>query len=231
MHSTPGDGPREDEPEAQQPEQGTLDPFMGPQGAPRTAPVRVTLAYAGVEFPKAPGAATPPAPPTTTQSSIDAFLAPPAPTPVESAEMSARAPRAMAGLALERAIERVAVREAAAGIARDELIIIVARECEVPLEELTLVDSYISDLVLEGKLATAGERIVLVRRQAPGAKAKAQSARGAGGDRAARAGKAGKGRKVGKAGRGSKAAKGRRPTKGKAGRRRGAGKRRGPRGG
>jgi uncharacterized membrane protein YgcG len=240
MHSTPGDGPREDEPEAQQTEQGTLDPFMASPTAPRAAPVRVTLAYAGVQFPKALGEAMPPAPPTTTQRSLDAFLASQAPTQAESAELSARAPRAMAGLALERAIERVAVREAATGITRDELIIIVARECEVPLEELTLVDSYISDLVLEGKLAIAGERIVLARRQAPVAKGKARDARGAGGDRAAKGSKGGRGDKGSKGGRGGKVSKGgmgsgvskgRRITKAKAGPGRGAGKRRGPRGG
>jgi len=194
---------------------------MVPPSAPRTAPVRVTLAYAGVDFPKAPREAISPAPTTTTQRSLDAFLLARVPTPAESAELGARAPRAMAGLALERAIERVAVREAAAGITRDELIIIVARECEVPLEELTLVDSYISDLVLEGKLATAGERIVLARREVPIARARARTAPSAGGRRTA---KAGKGGKAGREGKGRRA-------RGKAGRGREDERRRGPKGG
>jgi hypothetical protein len=117
----------------------------------------------------------------------------------------------MAGLALERAIERVAVREAAAGITRDELVIIVARECEVPLEELTLVDSYISDLVLEGKLATAGERIVLARREATAAKGKARAATVPGARRVAKEGTGRRAKdraKRGRRGRGPRGARG-----------------------
>jgi len=219
MHSTPGDSPREVDPDAQGTEQGTLDPFMGPQGGRRKAPVRVTLAYAGVDFPKPPGEAKMPAPPTTTQRSIDAFLSPQPPAPAECEELVARAPRAMAGLALERAIERAAVRAAAAGITRDELIIVVARECDVPLEELTLVDSYISDLVLEGKLAIAGERIVLARSEAPVARARAR----------ARAAPALGGRRADKAGT-ERRPSGRTGRRRASGQRRASGRRRGARG-
>jgi len=211
MHPTPGDSPREDDPDVQQTEQGTLDPFLGKQRSPQGARACATASRVAAKAPPTAGGTTASASPTTTQRSIDAFLASQAPPPAESDEMATRAPRAMAGLALERAIERVAVREAAAGITRDELIIIVARECEVPLEELTLVDSYISDLVLEGRLATAGERIVLARREATATKGKARAAPVPGARRVAKEGtepRAKDGAKRGRRGRGPRGSRG-----------------------
>ena len=69
--------------------------------------------------------------------------------------------RAMEGLALEMAMERVALTEAASGILRDELVITIAREVKLPLERLDLVDGYLTDLELEGKLRLVGDLVVL----------------------------------------------------------------------
>jgi hypothetical protein len=71
------------------------------------------------------------------------------------------AQRAMEGLALEMAMERVALSEAKKGIVRDELLITIAREVQVPLERLDLVDGYLSDLELEGRVRRVGDMIVL----------------------------------------------------------------------
>jgi hypothetical protein len=60
-------------------------------------------------------------------------------------------------------MERVALEEAAMGISRDELLITIAREVKVPLEDLDLVDSYITDLELEGRVRRVGEVVVLPR--------------------------------------------------------------------
>jgi hypothetical protein len=95
------------------------------------------------------------------QASIDTFAAPTGPEP--SAPERAPGSRAMEGIALEMRMESVAMREAAQGILRDELVITVARECEVPLERLDLVDGYLRDLELEGKLRTVGDVLVLAR--------------------------------------------------------------------
>ena len=64
---------------------------------------------------------------------------------------------------MEMCMERVALQESAKGIIRDELLITIARECEVALERLDLVDSYIRDLELEGKLHRVGDLVVLAR--------------------------------------------------------------------
>lgn len=69
--------------------------------------------------------------------------------------------RAMEGLALEMEIERVALTEAESGISRDELVLVVAREVKVPLEDLDLVDGYLTDLELEGLVRRVGGLIVL----------------------------------------------------------------------
>ena len=60
-------------------------------------------------------------------------------------------------------MERVALTEAASGISRDELVITVAREVKLPLERLDLVDGYLTDLELEGKLRLVGDLVVLRR--------------------------------------------------------------------
>jgi hypothetical protein len=69
--------------------------------------------------------------------------------------------RAMEGLAMEMEIERVALSEAESGISRDELVLVVAREVKVPLEDLDLVDGYLTDLELEGLVRRVGGLIVL----------------------------------------------------------------------
>jgi hypothetical protein len=74
-----------------------------------------------------------------------------------------RPSRALEGLALEMEIERLALTEAASGISRDELVITIAREVAVPLERLDLVDGYLTDLELEGKVRRVGDSIVLCR--------------------------------------------------------------------
>jgi hypothetical protein len=97
--------------------------------------------------------------PPSRQASIDTFATPSLPAPSEPGRVPGS--RAMEGIALEMRMESVALREAAQGILRDELVITVARECEVPLERLDLVDGYVRDLELEGKLRTVGEVLVL----------------------------------------------------------------------
>jgi len=95
------------------------------------------------------------------QESIDSF-----PSVAMGSRADARpsaGSRALEGLALEMEIERVALSEAASGISRDELLITIAREVEVPLERLDLVDGYLTDLELEGKVRRVGDSIVLVR--------------------------------------------------------------------
>jgi hypothetical protein len=69
----------------------------------------------------------------------------------------------MEGLALEKAMERVALTEAASGISRDELVITIARDVRLPLERLDLVDGYLTDLELEGKVRLVGDLVVLRR--------------------------------------------------------------------
>ncbi|UCC93599.1 MAG: hypothetical protein JSW25_02755 [Thermoplasmata archaeon] len=64
---------------------------------------------------------------------------------------------------MEMQIERVALSEAASGVSRDELLLTIAREVEVPLQRLDLVDGYLTDLELEGKVRRVGDSIVLVR--------------------------------------------------------------------
>jgi hypothetical protein len=95
------------------------------------------------------------------QESIDSFTRPDN-EPRAKARPSPGS-RALEGLALEMAIERVALSEASSGISRDELLITIAREVEVPLERLDLVDGFLSDLELEGKVRRVGDSIVLVR--------------------------------------------------------------------
>ena len=99
--------------------------------------------------------------PPSRQASIDTFAA----AQEDDALDARRAPgsRALEGIALEMRMESVAMREAAQGILRDELVITVARECDVPLERLDLVDGYVRDMELEGKLRSAGDLLVLAR--------------------------------------------------------------------
>jgi len=93
------------------------------------------------------------------QASIDAFLVagavPPTPAPGDTST------RAMEGIALEMSMERIALTEAASGIMRDELLVTIAREIQLPLQRLDLVDGYITDLELEGKLRRVGDVVVL----------------------------------------------------------------------
>ena len=69
----------------------------------------------------------------------------------------------MEGIALEMCMERVALQETAMGILRDELLLTIVRECQMPLEGLPMVESYISDLELEGRLRRVGDLVVLAR--------------------------------------------------------------------
>ncbi len=93
------------------------------------------------------------------QASIDAFLVAGAvPPPRARGDTSTRA---MEGIALEMSMERIALTEAASGILRDELLVTIAREIQLPLQRLDLVDGYITDLELEGKLRRAGDVVVL----------------------------------------------------------------------
>ncbi|UCC93513.1 MAG: hypothetical protein JSW25_02275 [Thermoplasmata archaeon] len=96
----------------------------------------------------------------THQESIDAFSSPQVDGPGDNGKR-ARPSRALQGLALEMEMERVALSEAAMGISRDELVITVAREASVPLERLDLVDGYLTDLELEGRIRRVGDRVVL----------------------------------------------------------------------
>jgi hypothetical protein len=96
------------------------------------------------------------------QESIDIFMG-------ESGRSETPAPtkdkpsRALEGIALEACMQRVAMTEAAVGIVRDELVITIARDCEITLERLDLIDSYVSDLELEGKLRQVGAYVVVAR--------------------------------------------------------------------
>ncbi len=93
------------------------------------------------------------------QASIDAFLVAGAvPPPPARGDTSIRA---MEGIALEMSMERIALTEAASGIMRDELLVTIAREIQLPLQRLDLVDGYITDLELEGKLRRVGDVVVL----------------------------------------------------------------------
>jgi len=98
-----------------------------------------------------------PEPHPTRQESIDRFSVPSTP-PSRRPQGSSRA---IEGLALEMAMERVALTEAVSGISRDELVITIAREVRLPLERLDLVDGYLTDLELEGKLRLVGDLVVL----------------------------------------------------------------------
>ena len=95
------------------------------------------------------------------QACIDAFLVAGAKPPRGSREEAPS--RAMEGIALEMAMERIALTEASSGIQRDELLLTMAREIQLPLARLDLVDGYITDLELEGKLRRAGDVVVLAR--------------------------------------------------------------------
>ncbi len=100
-----------------------------------------------------------PAPGHSRQASIDAFLVAGAvPPPPARGDTSIRA---MEGIALEMSMERIALTEAASGIMRDELLVTIAREIQLPLQRLDLVDGYITDLELEGKLRRVGDVVVL----------------------------------------------------------------------
>ncbi len=55
----------------------------------------------------------------------------------------------------------MALAEATSGISRDELLLTIAREVGVPLEDLDLIDAYLTDLELEGMVHRVGDLIVL----------------------------------------------------------------------
>jgi hypothetical protein len=94
------------------------------------------------------------------QESIDAFAGGGGASSPEAPPVGSRA---LEGLAQEAEMERVALTEAAMGISRDELLITIAREVKVPLEDLDLVDAYLTDLELEGRIRRVGEVVVLPR--------------------------------------------------------------------
>ena len=98
------------------------------------------------------------------QASIDGFLDAGAVPPGDHREEGPR--RAMEGIALEMAMERIALTEASSGIQRDELLLTIAREIQLPLARLDLVDGYITDLELEGKLWRIGDAVTLARADA-----------------------------------------------------------------
>jgi hypothetical protein len=161
MHSPPSKRPRGDPDEEEDPVQNTLEAFDGnehevePEGGgghdgdASEGPLRGQKG-------KAPR-----------QQSIDTFIdrSEGKGSGVQSSQKSAvpKPSRALEGIALEMCMERVAIEESARGIVRDELLITIARECEMPLENLDLVDSYIADLELEGKLHRVGDMVVLAR--------------------------------------------------------------------
>jgi hypothetical protein len=95
------------------------------------------------------------------QASIDAFLTAGAVPPQVPGHESPT--RAMEGIALEMSMEGIALTEAATGITRDELLVTIAREIQLPLQRLDLVDGYITDLELEGKVRRVGDLVVLAR--------------------------------------------------------------------
>ena len=94
------------------------------------------------------------------QESIDVFFAPER-VEERASEGPTHGSRAMEGIALEMSMERVALQEASRGIIRDELLLTIARECRMPLENLDMVESYVSDLELEGRLHRVGDMVVL----------------------------------------------------------------------
>lgn len=95
------------------------------------------------------------------QASIDAFLVAGAVPPRGVGEDTST--RAMEGIALEMSMEGIALTEATTGITRDELLVTIAREIQLPLQRLDLVDGYITDMELEGKLRRVGDLVVLAR--------------------------------------------------------------------
>ena len=156
MRSSPPQSPIGDPDDLEDTIQGTLDAFEDLSGeeAPEDGTEQVSEVVNDVP---AWGAGQ-----RSKQSSIDTYGEA---VPEEEARERSPAPgsRAQAGIALERDMERVALREAVRGITRDELVITVARECEVPLEDLELVDCFVSDLVLEGKLRTMEDLVALAQ--------------------------------------------------------------------
>lgn len=99
------------------------------------------------------------------QSSIDAFSKVSRPHPSDGAPRSPPpASRAIDGLALEAAMEGIALSEASMGVARDELVITIVRECHLPVELLDIVDAYVRDLELEGRLRRVDDVVVLARK-------------------------------------------------------------------
>ncbi len=133
--------------------QDTLDAFKEVK-PPKADPSPVDEDKGHVDEERAERASSPPR-----QASIDAFLVAGAVPP--SPDRGDTATRAMEGIALEMSMERIALTEAASGIMRDELLVTIAREIQLPLQRLDLVDGYITDLELEGKLRRVGDVVVL----------------------------------------------------------------------
>jgi hypothetical protein len=101
-----------------------------------------------------------PAPlPDLTQESIDSFVD--RDVRIEGPRPKKEGSRALEGLAREMEIERVALSEASTGISRDEMLLTIAREVKIPLEDLDLVDAYLTDMELEGLVRRVGDLVVL----------------------------------------------------------------------
>ena len=155
MHSPPSKRAIGDPVEVDHNLQNTLDAFeTSGGGSPAT----------DISEDPGPLSSDPPGDParSTRQESIDVFSFPLGSEPPLPKDPS-RPSRAMEGIALEMCMERVALQETAMGILRDELLLTIVRECQMPLEGLPMVESYISDLELEGRLRRVGDLVVLAR--------------------------------------------------------------------
>ncbi len=128
--------------------QDTLDAFTPAEGIDGGDDNEGPSPWTGDESPR-----------SSRQQSIFTFSAAPDEPPSSAPFPS----RAMEGLALEMEMERVALTEAARGISRDELLLTIARQVDMPLDRLDLVDGYLSDLELEGRVRRHGELVVSVR--------------------------------------------------------------------
>jgi hypothetical protein len=153
MRSTDDTGDSDNSPVSERTVQNTLDEFDTMAVEDTTAP---TSNGEEEDAPDIVGTSS-----VSRQESIDSFGGGPDEAAIKPAP--ATKSRALAALAQEAEMERVALTEAASGISRDELLITIAREVKVPLEDLDLVDGYLTDLELEGRVRRVGEVVVLPR--------------------------------------------------------------------